>query len=200
MEGKKASRSKSRSKKDQIDSSSSPSEEEKSFVDNLKKRAIVKTHGIDNVSLQNKMCRLLLSSILRLSQVQLKNWRKWVCVISLKTAILRYSLWMKKTLYLIWLVLNLHLQTLSEEFWLPKSPLWLLRKWTCGKTHPSSLMRTSPTEWAWYLLRQTPASSNIIRKPKMRMMKSRTINTLKMTVWGSLCTSDAQRKTLKLQW
>lgn len=76
MEGKKASRSKSRSKKDQIDSSSSPSEEEKSFVDNLKKRAIVKTHGIDNVSLQNKMCRLLLSSILRLSQVQLKNWRK----------------------------------------------------------------------------------------------------------------------------
>lgn len=48
MEGKKSGRSKSKSQKE---AASSPpmSEEEKSFVDNMKKRAIVKTHGIDNV-------------------------------------------------------------------------------------------------------------------------------------------------------
>ncbi len=49
MEGKKSARSKSKSKKDVIDTTSSPSEEEKSFVEKLKKRATVKTHGIDNV-------------------------------------------------------------------------------------------------------------------------------------------------------
>ncbi len=50
MDGKKSSaRSKSRtSKKDEV-AESSISEEEKQFVENRKKKAIVKAHGIDNV-------------------------------------------------------------------------------------------------------------------------------------------------------
>jgi hypothetical protein len=47
MEGKKSARSKSKQKEQ-----SQLSEEEKSFVEHKKKKAIVKTHGIDNVRFQ----------------------------------------------------------------------------------------------------------------------------------------------------
>lgn len=61
MDGKKSARSKSGTKqssaKKQQEDISSVSEDEKTFVDKMKKRAIVKTYGIDNVS------KLLLFSI-----------------------------------------------------------------------------------------------------------------------------------------
>jgi hypothetical protein len=47
MEAKKSARQKSSSKKEFVPSPQS--EESKDFVEKMKKKAIVKTHGIDNV-------------------------------------------------------------------------------------------------------------------------------------------------------